>query len=576
VNALRATRFFKKTSGGGTYRHERVMAGAVLALAARIGIIEACYQHGGSQSMTECDNLRQVITQRACRFAVLAACIIGGGKLPGCSKPDSSGSGGGAARVTPSADLKQHNVLLVTLDTTRVDYVSCYNPSRADLTPNIDAVAKDGVRFDFAIAQSAGTPMSHASILTGLYPYQHGVRVISAAGGYWLQPEIPTLTTELQRHGWQTAAFLSAFTVSEYYGFDHGFDTFDNGLEQDAGTIVEDVEDGHRRWDQRKHQRRSDKTIDEALAWLPGAASPFFMWVHLWDPHDRMVMPPMNVVQRFVPPGTTEADDAFKRAVYEAEVHYMDAQLGRLLDALRASGAYDNTIIAIVGDHGQGLGQHDWWSHRLLYQEDLHIPLIVRMPGWPAGKNVPELVRTIDIFPTVLETIGIATSDKIPGISLHGLVAGEPETPRIAYADQINKYDMVSRMIAARRPKDDLLYSVIDGPWKLIYRPTRPHDSELFNLADDPLELKNVHAEHPDQVQRLKAILDEHDGYVSAPFTGGTSPSRETLARLAALGYVGTVEEDDPNDEAPDAQPPTQPASQPASDATSRPAREEE
>ena len=469
----------------------------------------------------------------------LLFCALGGG----CSKPD--GSGGDASVGFLSAkNLKKHNVLLVTLDTTRVDYLSCYDASKGELTPNFDAVAADAVRFEFAIAQSAGTPMSHASILTGLNPYQHGVRVISAAGGYKLSPHIPTLTMVLKQHGWTTAAFLSAFTVSEYYGFEHGFDTFDNGLIQDAETIVEDIEGGHQRWDQRTHQRRSDRTVDRALEWLQAdRAQPFFMWLHLWDPHDRMVLPPKEVLAQFVTAGL--AEDDHKRAVYRAECYYMDAQFGRLLEALKQSGEYDDTVLVIVADHGQGLGQHDWWSHRLLYQEDLHVPLIVRVPGGPTGTTVPELVRTVDIYPTVLEAIGLEAPAVIPGKSLRGLMEGKSEPPRLAYADQINKYDLVSASISQRRPKDDLLYCAMDRTWKLIYRYSYPDESELYNLADDPHELNNLFARYPDQVRRLKAVLDECNGYVTAPFTDADLPDDATLRALESLGYVGGSDEDE-------------------------------
>ena len=481
---------------------------------------------------------------------VVAACVLYCALGGGCSKSDGDGS---------PKDLRKHNVLLVTLDTTRVDYLSCYDASKGELTPNFDAVAADAVRFEFAIAQAAGTPMSHASILSGLNPYQHGVRVISAAGGYRLSPRIPTLTTVLGQRGWTTAAFLSAFTVSEYYGFEHGFDTFDNGLTQDAETIVEDIDGGHRRWDQRTHQRRSDRTVDRALAWLQADRSePFFMWLHLWDPHDRMVLPPEEVLARFVTPGL--AEDDHKRAIYRAECYYMDAQFGRLLEALQQSGQYDNTVMVIVADHGQGLGQHDWWSHRLLYQEDVHVPMLMRVPGWPTGKVVPELVRTVDICPTVLESLGISVPGEVAGKGLRGLVAGESESPRVAYADQINKYDLVSASISQRRPKDDLLYCAMDRTWKLVYRYSYPDESELYNLVEDPHELNNLFAQRPEQVRRLKAVLDECNGYVTAPFSDADRPDVATLQALESLGYVGSLEDDDePNaDEAS-----TQPAARP-------------
>ena len=370
-----------------------------------------------------------------------------------------------------------------------------------------------------------------------------------------------TITTTLHQAGWRTAAFLSAFTVSEYYGFEHGFDHFDNGLSQAAGTIVEDIEGGHRRWDQRRHQRRSDVTIEQALDWLSDAEStPFFMWVHLWDPHDRMVLPPEQFLAEHVRPGLGEA--AYKQAVYQAEITYVDGQLGRLFDALRKSGRYDDTIIVVVGDHGQGLGQHDWWSHRLLYQEDLHVPLIVRVPGWPVGRVVHELVRTVDIYPTIRAGVGLPALVEGDGLSLRGLIEGKSETPRLAYADQINKYDLVSASIARQRPHDDLLFCAMDREWKLIYRYTYPDRSELYNLLKDPQELHNLYGQYPRQEQRLKALLDGYNGYVTAPFAGVVGPDDATMKALSSLGYVGDDEQDE------DETTPEKPTSQPASQST--------
>jgi arylsulfatase A-like enzyme len=147
------------------------------------------------------------------------------------------------------------------------------------------------------------------------------------------------------------------------------------------------------------------------------------------------------------------------------------------------------------------------------------------------------------------------------------LIAGEPETPRLAYADQINKYDLVNRSISRERPKDDLLYCAMDRTWKLIYRHSRPEESELYNLARDPHELHNLHAQHPDQVSRLRAALDEHAGYVTGPFAGPGAPDASVLKHLKALGYVGNADEEqdegDPNTARPDDQATTRPTAQP-------------
>ena len=496
---------------------------------------------------------------------IVAACLACCALCSGCSKSDSAADKGGTAAphatLKSPEDLKKHNVLLVTLDTTRADYLSCYDSSKGKLSPNLDAIADDAVRFEFAITPAPSTPASHASILSGLWPFQHGVRVIAADAGYRLAPDTPTLTTVLKEYGWTTAAFLSAFTVSEHYGFDYGFDVFDNGLTQDASTILEDADDGRRTWVQMKHQRRSDATTDKAVAWLRSVKQrPVFMWVHYWDPHDRMVLPPEETLRRFVNPQMSE--DETKRAIYRAEVNYMDAQFARLIAALKDGGLYEDTIIAIVADHGQGLGQHDWWPHRLLYQEQLHVPLLMRVPGWPTGKVVPQLVRTVDIYPTILEALGLQPRPGIAGVTLRGLMEGKQEQPRMAYTEVLNEYDLNSS-VTRKRPKDNLLYGAMDRTWKLIFRYTYPEESELYNLADDRHELNNLFGQKPKQEKRLRALLDEFDGYVTAPLGSG-APAADVMEALESLGYVGGAEdyEDEPNQMEAN-EPATQPTAQP-------------
>ncbi|HUU82896.1 MAG TPA: sulfatase [Phycisphaerae bacterium] len=426
-----------------------------------------------------------------------------------------------------------YNVVLVTLDTTRADHLSCYGHT-TETSPNFDALAREGARFDSAIAQAASTPVSHASIFTGLNPYQHGVRVIYAASGYRLAGSIPTLTTVLKERGWHTGAFLSSFTVSEFYGFDRGFDVFDNGLHNPADQVLTEGEEGNYRWDLRLNQRRSDQTTARAVEWLGEAKRPFYLWVHYWDPHDPYEVPPAEVLARFM--RAPRGSEAGQRQRYDAEIFFMDAQFGRLVQVLKEMGQYDRTIIVVVGDHGQGLGDHGWDQHRILYQEQLHVPLILRIPGGARGRVVSQLVRTIDIFPTVLEALGISTGSTIEGRSLLGLMAGETDSPRIAYADALNLYDLNAKSVQTKRPQDDLVYCAMDRQWKLIYRPRHPDKNELYNLRDDPGELHNLYGRESTQAERLLAALKEFDGFVDQPFGEGTDA--EALERLRAMGYV--------------------------------------
>ncbi|MCH2107073.1 MAG: sulfatase, partial [Planctomycetes bacterium] len=265
------------------------------------------------------------------------------------------------------------NLLLITLDTTRADYLGAYGGDVAE-TPHMDALASRGARFDLALSSSAVTPVSHATILTGLYPYEHGLRVLSAASGYRLSEEVPTLTTTLKEKGYKTIAVHSAFPVSGHFGFDHGFDVFESfQVEMERSNQVQD------RWDVSRGQRRSDETTDITLRSLQGTDGPFFLWVHYWDPHDPIMLPPME----FLPTDlklNPENIAGRHSEIYAAEVTYLDTQIGRLLDGMEGMGLMDNTMVCLTSDHGEGLDDgvrdHGWWAHRILYQEQIHVPLL--------------------------------------------------------------------------------------------------------------------------------------------------------------------------------------------------------
>lgn len=433
----------------------------------------------------------------------------------------------------PMENPSTYNVLLVTLDTTRLDHLGCYGAPN-NPTPHLDALAAEGVRFNLAISPSAATPISHASILTGLNPYQHGVRVIYAGGGYELPDYVPTLGSLLQERGWNTGAFLSAFTVSEFYGFDRGFDTFDSGTKAVSARSMSKTPDGFWDWSWRTSQRRADETTREACRWIGRKSEPFLAWVHYWDPHDTAILPPGDFCQRHVSPDLKGEDRV--RALYRAEVAYLDTQIGELFACLRESGRFENTIVVVVADHGEGLGDHGWWFHRILYQEQIRVPLILRIPGWPREKVIDDLVRTTDILPTLLEHLGLAVPEDLAGRSLRGLVHGEAEEPRIAYADQINLFDLNARMVEAR-PEDGLLYCAMDRSWKLICRPNVPGRDELYNLEEDPREQNNLIEIEANEAARLMGELERFDGFVTRPFGDALDP--EVLGRLRSLGYVG-------------------------------------
>jgi arylsulfatase A-like enzyme len=435
-----------------------------------------------------------------------------------------------SARARPA----RWNVVLLTLDTTRADFLGAYGRP-GDPTPHLDELARAGTRFDRAISTAAVTPVSHASILTGLDNREHGVRVLAGLCGYKLKPDVPTLATILQAEGWNTAAVHSAFPVSAYYGFDHGFDVFESFegaiLKSQAGTMS---------WALSDLQRRSDDTTSLVIDRLAALEQPFFLWVHYWDPHDDVLLPPARDIPANVP-RSAEGRPLPSRELYGTEISYVDRQIGRLFESLRAAGEWENTLVVVVADHGEGLGDHDWGYHRILYQEQIRVPLLVRVPGLRSAPVVPDTVRSTDIAPTVLDYLGVRPPRTMSGRSLRPLLEGRPDGSRTAFADQINGYDLNAAMLA-KRPLDDFLYAVIDGGWKLVWRPLHPEASELFQLDEDPHETRNRLRSDPDQVVRLQRLLARHGGWVTTPCHDADDGNIDRALAgeiLQKLGYAG-------------------------------------
>jgi arylsulfatase A-like enzyme len=463
--------------------------------------------------------------------ATLLACA----PLLACSAEDSA---------APATDGDRPNVILITLDTTRADYLSAYGYPE-ETSPNLDRLAEEGTRFDLAISTAAVTPVSHAAILSGRFNREHGVRVIFAASGFKLPEEVPTLATAAKDAGYNTLAVHSAFPVSPYFGLTRGFDQ----VESFSAEMTEEEDTGKAKWDQ-QNTRRSDDTTRIVLRKLKKTSGPFLLWVHYWDPHDPLQIPEPSFMPpeeelfemengKFVLEGGQKVMKRPAKSLYAAEIRYMDAQIGRLIAYLKESGRYDNTIIAVIADHGQGLGDHGWAAHRILYQEQIRVPLIVRAPGAEQKPSVSELVRSVDVAPTLLDYAGIEAPEGMSGRSLRPLMEGGADEPRLTFAEQINLFDSNAHMVT-KRPHDDFLYCAMDAGWKLVYRPTNPQLSELFHIAEDPKELTNLYAlDHPEAI-RLKKELGRHVPWVTEPVPaeGGGEGAALAMKRLEELGYV--------------------------------------
>lgn len=467
--------------------------------------------------------------------------------------------GGGSDRARP-------NVLLITLDTTRPDHMGCYGAA-GDITPNIDRLAAAGARFERAISTAGITPMSHASILTGLNNYRHGMRVFySEECSFRLKDSVHTLPEILAAVGYRTAGMVSAYVVSEIYNLDQGFQDFDSGVDLEAIDISHQQKHATE-WNPVGHtntQRRSDFTVDAALTWLDEQGTgekPWCMWVHMFDVHDFSLVPPPEHAAQFgitYPAVDTHVvgmeKHEWRERMYDPELNFVDQQVGRLLDWLRDNGQYDDTLVVLTADHGQGLldglRRHNWAKHRLLYDWCIRVPLIVRIPGEQAGVVVTEQVRTIDILPTLLEALDVGLPAEIEGLSLLPLMRHESEAePRLAYADALNLYDAHSPKKKLPKGQMDNLFAVTDGVWKLIWKERRRELSELYHLARDPLESTNLwRPDHP-QALRLEAFLEEKGARIIELPTAGDGPG-PSAAALGHLGYVG--EEEDQADQEPD------------------------
>ena len=433
----------------------------------------------------------------------------------------------------PQSTRPNWNVLLVTLDTTRPDWLGCYGSDTP--TPHIDQVAAEGARFEQCRSTAGITPMSHASILTGLNNYAHGMRVFNSDEvSHTLKEEIDTLPEILgRRGGYATAAMLSAYVVSEIYNLEQGFDQFLHGIDLDE--IDTERQNKHEvfldRSGQTRTQRRADRTVADALSWLDERDDedrPWMMWMHLFDVHDYTLVPPDEWIEAsrlHFPPTVTKVDapkglasHQLREELYGPELTYMDAQLGRVLQRLRDNGQYDDTIVVITADHGQGLMEgltnHGWPKHRLLYDWCVRVPLIVRIPGERSATVVSQQVRTIDIVPTILDALSIGSAQSVHGESVLGLMRGDEEQePRLAYADALNGLDWFSPRGKLPAGHQGNLYSACDGEWKLVWRHEDTSAGELFNLREDPQELRNLFTPDHPEVRRLLGFLEREDAW---------------------------------------------------------------
>jgi choline-sulfatase len=400
-----------------------------------------------------------------------------------------------ALAATPTPPL---SVVLITLDTTRADHVGRVE-GRAPLTPNLDALGRDGVRFRNALTASPLTLPAHCSLLTGLEPPAHGVRDNGVAS---LPAEIPTLAEAFSARGYRTGAFIASRVLDRRFGLARGFDVYDDFM------IAE------RLGEQGYPERDAALVTSAALAWSAKLAPgrPYFVWVHYYDPHAP-----------YLPPGDWKGALPARR--YAGEVAYVDREIGRLLEALPGRG---RRIVAAVGDHGEMLGEHGEKEHGVfLYEGALAVPLLLAGPGVPPGRVVDGPVATRGLAATLLALSGIEVNARSFGPELPGVRAAAPARPAPVYSET----DMPASAYGWSP-----LAAATDERLRLIVAP-RP---ELYDLRADPAESRNLWGTpaEAEAVRRLQGVIAEANRGARPAGAPPAPVSAELADSLRQLGYL--------------------------------------
>lgn len=405
---------------------------------------------------------------------------------------------GEGARAETSAR-KPAAILLVTIDTLRADRLPPASGAGSRSMPRLEGIAAQGTLFTRAYSQTPLTVPSHTTLLTGLDPRHHGVRDNL---GYTLPASIPTLATLLRARGFGCAAFIGGYPLAGRADLARGFERYEDRMTRASGGKSGPPT-----------ERRAMEVVEAAASWLASLpeGARFFVWVHLYDPHDPYE----------APPGWAKAGEA----PYDAEVRYADAALGRLIDEGRSRGWLDRSIVVVAGDHGEMLGERGEATHGIfLYESALRVPLVIVAPGGKAGSVVERPTHLADVAPTILDLLSVSALPRSDGDSL-------AETVRSSAPPRPAKAFYVESIHARRRYGWSPLFAVVDWPMKYIQAP----DPELYDLRDDPNERKNVASGRAGT--KLRAALDLLRS--ESMIAGTEEMDAERLGALSSLGYAG-------------------------------------
>ena len=414
-------------------------------------------------------------------------------------------SGTSGSNTQGGAVLTRPNVLLVTIDTLRADRIGSYGYAGA-ATPAIDGLARRGIRFETALVHAPLTGPSHASILTGQTPLGHGFRNNS---GFVLTPQARTAAEDFRQAGYRTAAFVSGFPLDRRFGFDRGFETYDDHLPK-----------GNDRRRTPYVERFADATTDVALRWLTASSAgagqqppPWFLWVHYYDPHAP-----------YEPPG--ELAKRYQREPYDGEIAFVDLQLARLLAALDERKETERTLVLVTADHGESLGEHGEGTHGIfLYDATLRVPWVMAGPLITAGRVSKTVARSVDVLPTLADYAGLPQRTDVEGRSLRPAVDGHDMGEAPTYAESL--YPEVEMGWAP-------LHAWRASGFKFIKAP-RP---ELYDMEKDPAETANRVGEERGRAEDLGSKLELALRRPTPSAAAAPPVDPETAERLRALGYA--------------------------------------
>ena len=469
------------------------------------------------------------------------------------------------AAKASNANQGRPNVLLVVLDTVRADHLSLYGYNRKT-TPYLEALARETVLFRNAISASDMTLSSHGSLFTGLYPSWHGAHLVRAAPQP-LNSSFRTLAEILSDNGYTTMAVLANCAyLRPAFGLNQGFDLYDvrtpvssssASRECLRGLLCRGLNHFVSTAEFYRSYRRGDEITDDALRvfkTMQGRRSPFFLTLNYMDTHDPYIPPPPY---RDLFPGrnpkfdhlgrvaelhrelalletspTTAADLRHIGSQYDGALAYVDAEVKRLLDGLKQSGLYDNTLVVVTADHGEALGERSFLGHSSsVHQELVHVPLLVKYPGPTsplAGQPVETITSGVDIMPTVLDVAGIAIPPNLQGQSLRKLSSG---APALVLAESFPNH-----LIRLKQRSDLGQRAIYQGHWKYIGSTTG--QKELYNLSDDPAELQNLYKSDDPVSRRFSEELDQWVQAIPRLKTAPDKMDRQTRDRLRSLGYI--------------------------------------